>query len=67
MIYYTKILNGSISVFLDQRCVGHIKAVKGGYQYFPARSKKGGEVFETVFDCKQSLEFENELDPFYIN
>ena len=43
------------SVFLEEKKVGHIKLVKDGWQYFPLRSQKGGEVFESRLDCKQSL------------
>ena len=49
--------NVPISVRLDKRVVGTIKPVKGGWQYFPLNHKKGGEIFETIQEVQNSLEF----------
>ena len=45
----------NISVFLDNKHVGVIKNVSGGYQYFPKGKKNGGDVFTSVKDVKDSL------------
>jgi len=47
--------SGVVKVFLDKKHVGNIRNVEGGYQYFPKGHKEGGEVFKTMFDCKNSL------------
>lgn len=57
----------TIKVYLDGRHIGEIREVeKGesmlhgitifGYQYFPKGSKTGGEIFDTLTQCKGSLE-----------
>ena len=52
--------NTPIPVALDGVRVGTIRPVEGGWQYFPLRHKKGGEIFETIDEVQKSLEFENE-------
>jgi hypothetical protein len=55
-----------MNVYLDNKVVGHIKKVKVkpkiegynnyGYQYTPKSSSNlKGEVYDTLFDCQQSL------------
>jgi hypothetical protein len=44
-------------VFLDGRCVGHIKKAKqGGWFYAPHGSSQTGDVKPTRADVKRSLE-----------
>lgn len=59
MITYEKTFCGAnIIVRVDDKLVGHITQVEGGYQYFPkGRGKKiGGEIFPTIKQVKESLE-----------
>lgn len=44
-----------IRVKLDGRLVGSIHMDKRGYYYVPKGSETGGEVFQTLHECKQSL------------
>jgi len=46
----------SIRVYSGGLRVGTIRAVEGGFRYFPKGSKVGGEVFTTIAAVKQSLE-----------
>lgn len=55
MITFTQIDPKTIHVLLDGKRVGEIRSVEGGFQYFPKGQKKGGEVFQTLIDCKKSL------------
>lgn len=45
-------------VFLDRKRVGKIRKVDNGYKYFPLGANVGGELFNTLEECKQSLERE---------
>lgn len=55
MITYIE-TKGKITVKLNNKIVGHIKNVSGGYQYFPAGNKNGGNVFKDLGMLKKSLE-----------
>ena len=46
-----------VMVYLDEKLVGMIKQVDGGWAYFP-RGTGGscGETFTTLAECKHSLE-----------
>ncbi|MCP4650379.1 MAG: hypothetical protein GY853_09920 [PVC group bacterium] len=53
-----------LRVKLDGKIVGVIKKVKEGYSYFPKGLKDGGEIFNSITEVQNSLEFEehqNEL------
>lgn len=54
----TYVAGEPISVFLDNKCVGSIKKVDGGYQYFPKGKKEGGDIFPSIKEVKKSLEEE---------
>jgi hypothetical protein len=61
MITYKKeivkvLANPKYIVFLDKKHVGQIKKTNLGWQYFPKGSSLVGEPFETLEDCKKSLE-----------
>ena len=45
-----------IAVLLENKIVGHIKAVQYGWAYFPKNSRTSGDVFNTINLCKMSLE-----------
>lgn len=45
-------------VFLEGRRIGKIKKTVNGFQYFPMGSKLVGDPFDTLNECKQSLEGE---------
>lgn len=51
-----------IIVRLDGKIAGRIKPVEVDgqrkWQYFPDRSKTGGEIFDTLGACQRSLETE---------
>ena len=53
-------LTSPIPVKFNNRRVGTIKPVKGGWQYFPLNHKKGGEIFSTITEVQKSLEFDDE-------
>jgi hypothetical protein len=55
LITYEDFLGG-IRVKLDNKVVGTISTVFGGFQYQPKGSKVFGEVFPTVDEVKLSLE-----------
>jgi hypothetical protein len=42
-------------VLLDNKIVGAIKQVKGGWQYFPKGSKTGGVIYCELSHCKYTL------------
>jgi hypothetical protein len=46
----------NIKVKLDNKIVGTIKSVIGGWQYFPKGKKEGGKVFLTISQVQKSLE-----------
>ena len=46
---------GSVVVLLDNRVVGKIRPVEGGYQYV-TKNNSLGEVFSTLRACQKSLE-----------
>ena len=58
MIEYNiiKYIEPHIEVYLDGKKTGTIRPVLGGFAYFPKGHKTGGETFETLEECKQSLE-----------
>lgn len=66
MITYKPVnTNERTNVYLDGKRVGVILKISDrtlisgyGYQYYPANSEKGGEVFNTLSECKHSLESE---------
>jgi len=45
-------------VYLDEKPVGKIKTVNGGYRYVPNgySAKQGGEIFSSLEECQQALE-----------
>jgi hypothetical protein len=49
-----------LKVRLDDRIVGEIRKVDGGYQFFPKGSKFSGDIFETVGEVQKSLELEED-------
>ena len=56
--YHTPIQsNVLLIVKVDGKVSGTINLCAGGYQYVP-KNGRGGEVFSTMRDCKQSLEDE---------
>jgi len=55
MIHFSQNTGSDISVILEKKTVGVIKQSKEGFQYFPLKSKNGGEVFKKLVDCKKSL------------
>jgi len=55
MITFKQIDPKTIHVLLENKRIGEIRSVEGGFQYFPKGQKKGGEVFPTLAACKQSL------------
>lgn len=57
MITYTpEKLPGIITVKLDGKVVGHIRKGEDGFRYTPKGQRVGGEAFETLRDCKRSIE-----------
>ena len=51
-IYY----RNNVDVYLDGKHVGVIKQEEGGYRYYPGKSKRGGELFTTIQQVRNSLE-----------
>jgi hypothetical protein len=50
--------DGYVSVYLENKRVGRIVRVAGGFQYRQQGKKNPssyGDVFPTISDCKQSL------------
>lgn len=58
-----------VKVYLDGKHIGEIREVENGtfsrfelqnfgFQYFPKGQKLGGEIFNTMNDCKASIEAE---------
>ena len=57
MITYEWIKEKLVAVFLDGKRVGKIgKAHDDKWRYFPKGSSTCGEPFETLEDCKKSIE-----------
>lgn len=59
-IKYKPVIAGE-AVILDGKTVGTIRAVTGGYAYFPkgsGRKTENGETFPTIKEVKQSIEAE---------
>ncbi len=57
--YETKLKNKkahALRVLLDGKQVGEIRMFSGCFQYFPNGSSSGGEIFNTLEECKKSLE-----------
>jgi hypothetical protein len=55
--YTHKVGDKSVTVLLDGKLAGHIKAVGfGRYKYFPKGSRTGGKVYDSLAGCKRSLE-----------
>lgn len=49
----------NVEVRLDGRHVGNIKQMlSGGFAYFPKGSNGQGDTFDTLEECKRSLEVE---------
>lgn len=46
----------SCKVRLDGRIVGNIMPVVGGWRYFPKGDKNGGDLFNTLQQCQETLE-----------
>jgi len=42
-------------VLLDDKQVGEICRVEGGYRYYPKGKRNGGELFETREACKKDV------------
>jgi len=55
VLHFNPINAKTIAVLLDDRRVGEIRTVEGGFQYFPKGQRTGGEVFPSLAACKQSL------------
>jgi hypothetical protein len=57
MIRY-ELIDVGYRVYLDEKPVGKIKTVIGGYRYVPNgySPKQGGEIFASLDKCKKSLE-----------
>lgn len=45
-----------ITVKVNDRKMGEIHQDKDGWRYYPTGAKHGGEAFETIALCKQSIE-----------
>ena len=45
----------TVSVILNDKKIGEIREVPGGYSYFPKGQKHGGDVFKTLEAAKASL------------
>jgi hypothetical protein len=56
MITYTPIPPDKWKVHLEGKPIGEIRRSKAGYQYFPKGQKEGGDIFESLHECKRSLE-----------
>lgn len=56
MITYEYIREELHAVFLEGKRVGKIKKTEFGFQYFPKGSNLVGEPFDTLEECKESLE-----------
>lgn len=54
--YKWKGVGVSEQVFLDGKFVGIIKRNGTGWQYCPKGSEIGGEIFDKISDCEDSLE-----------
>lgn len=58
MITYGINLKGFIPVLLEGKSVGRIDNTDKGWVYTPKGQKTGGDPFETLSECKTSLEEE---------
>lgn len=58
MIEYEWISDNLTAVFLEGKRVGKIQQIYGKYRYIPKSSKAIGEPFDTLEECKKSLEEE---------
>ena len=57
MIEYRKESALCVTVYRDRKLVGTIRGSERGWQYVPKgkRRTQGGEYFETLSECKESL------------
>jgi len=53
---YLNNIKSPVKVLLDNKEVGGIKSVKGGWAYFPKGSKSHGSVFGSILEVKSSIE-----------
>lgn len=58
MITYEFIKETLHAVFLEGKRIGKIEKTYLGWQYFPKGSKLVGDPFDTIEECKESLEGE---------
>jgi hypothetical protein len=62
MIEYLKTAGDTWNVYLSEngrkKLAGHIKGSKAGFQYFPKGKKEGGDIYDSLDECQQSLEGE---------
>jgi hypothetical protein len=56
MIEYLNNMPVGYKVKLDGKVVGEIKRLSNGWQYYPINAKFGGMIFDTLVECKRSLE-----------
>lgn len=49
-------VHGFVTVKLDNKFVGRIEPVEGGFRYFPKGSTAGGDKFYSLRACQQSLD-----------
>ena len=55
ILYITRL--AYIDVLLDGKFVGKIRKTSVGWRYFPKGRHYAGCAFQTLSECKQSLEF----------
>jgi hypothetical protein len=48
--------NDGVTVYLGRKVAGTIKAVPGGWTYYPKKSKQHGDIFIKLQQVKQSIE-----------
>ena len=58
MISYSLTKAGQTQVKLEGKVIGSIRLSARGWQYFPYGQRKGGQIFRTLRECKESLEGE---------
>ncbi len=56
MITYRGITSRVTDVFIDRKKSGQIRLTGSGYCYFPNGQKRGGEFYESIAECMESLE-----------
>ena len=56
MIEYINNMPMGYKVKLDGKIIGEIKRFSNGWQYYPKNSKVGGILYDTLKECKDSLE-----------